>query len=242
LTEPVDHTALPSVQAALNTLQLVRRLARIQTFDFYPGLHVGGYVAAGTGGISGGTTGDAYVRLQTGATSASTEAIYYQAQQQFAQDGVTGNGSIDYSQQISVTWRFSCFAELTTNAFFRASIGKNNGAGVLNASGFGFEVTYKSSGIGSLKLQTHDGSLHTSAELSEITTSADGPVHEVTIETDGTGNAYLYLNGVYKGTAATAPATNAAATRYLVAEVGNGADSSNNMVYLTMTRGIVKKN
>lgn len=243
LTAALDYTVPPAATTSLSPNLLNRTWVRTQSCDLFPG--IGGAVwngGSGTGSASGGTPGDVFARLSTGIVALSSEICFYNQYGQFSRDGVTGNGKIDFSLAMAVEFRFSIDLALTTNASFWCVIGKGNGAGALDAPGFGFIITFKSTGIGSLKLQTYDSSLHTSAELSEVTATDDAPEQDVVLESDGAGNVYLYLNGVYKGTAATGPTAVSSSSRTIVQQITNGADLSNNRVYVTLTRVVVKKN
>jgi len=222
---------------------LAQELTEWTPVHFLPGTVSGSGNPSAGGSVTGGAAGDGYARLNTGATASNYAAWYFNLFDQFATSGATARGGVDFSVPMWLTFKFSFATNaLGTNGYLTGCIGKNNGAGALNATGFGFKIVYKSANIGSLLLQTYDGSLHTSAELAEVDTSTSGICHEVTLASDGAGNVFLFLDGVYKGTAATGPAASAAPSRYLVWEIGNGADSVDYQAYITYVTALVKKN
>lgn len=197
-----------------------------------------GSAGAADPGGGGGTVADGgVIRLNTSVTNGGRGSWFYNVYNEFSPLNGTGhNGKFFFGSPMWVTWRFAFTVALTANAVFRQTIGNTAGNGgastVLAAIGFGFGVVYKAAGTGSVLIYSHDGSLHTSAEIAVIDTSNAGIVHSITAASDGLGNLYFFVNGVYSGTVATGPTTESATARYINNDlVLNGADGVDNIVY-----------
>ena len=130
----------------------------------------------------------------------------------------SANTGIDWTRYVTLSGRFWLQqVSPTTNNIFRFTLGKllNNTTGDLISQGIGVRCLFGNA----LELQVHDGSTLTNVTSSftpTIGSSSASFNFDVRVESDGSGNVTLYVNGTQVATTAAGPKTATISTRYQV--------------------------
>jgi len=160
----------------------------------------------------------------TGATASSTSRISmfpgvpYNGLEQGNQ---TGGRFLPWNKRVTVS--FSIVSQSTsTNGTMWFRLGETNASTDMAARGIGVKVTNKT-----VILEVHNGTTRaTSATIATI--SGDYLQQHFLLQSDGSGNVSVWLNGAFVLTLAGGPTTAGANVTTIVAAVANNADASQN--------------
>jgi len=249
LTAPNDYTVMPGATRALNPfLALQERMSSLVTEVSAP-LWYGSDDSAG-GGSSGASNNPILISSST--ANGGRGSYYFTTGTIFCRPGIGRTDHIDFAVPLFVKWKFFFQTALTTSAVFRQTVGHTAGNGgattVLSQNGIGFGVVYKTATTGSVVLYTRSaagGVLNTSTEVAVIDTTNTGISHEVLIDSDGTGNVSIFVDGATTAnlTVSNGPSTEAGSNAVFNNDIClNGADGVNNQVRVYPILAGLKKN
>lgn len=253
LTAAADPTTVVAETSALNE-RLLRQVWSQNGFSsIYPDSLSFDSTASGTSAAAFKNFGKC--RLVSGTDAAGFAAIFSLdkvGSQLTAPGGIIDH--IDFSKPFWVDVRFAAGAtaigggnltSLGASAFVLWTIGKANGNGALGSLGFGFKLVFATNTTVGVQILTHDGSLHTSANIATINFEAGGNtaiIHAISFYNNGAGTLYVYVDGVYITSVATAPTTATTSGAYMVGEINNGAGTDSSEIIFTEFRIGLKKN
>lgn len=183
----------------------------------------------GTGSVA--FTYNQWVECNTGTTANSTAlAGHYIA---FLETGLSFS-SINWSKNITFSVNESVFTSSPNDSariYFGNSSTSITTFGNLSGNGFGWEIDNNN-----LYGAFYNGTYNT-VNLSTVSTTAAG--YNLIVNSDGTGNITWYVNGVAKGTTSTGP-TGGTTTANFVIENSNGADTTNDRLFLSQIKFYVQ--
>lgn len=173
------------------------------------------------GGAFGTSGGGGTVTLSTGANAGGGQVFAFHNTVIWSRsitryDGSSGSTNFNgryfnWSRRFRMRMRFIVNPAITANATFRCLVGKTStgvaAIGALSAStrGIGFEVRGNAGGT-QLWLTCANGTARTDTQASGISFSGGAGVSmEVVVDSDGTGNAALFVDGVLAASSGGAP-------------------------------------
>jgi len=212
--ESQDYTA-PSKQ--INPQRLIDAVSNV----FYADC---GNMSSGSsnGGTFGTSSGGGTVTLNTGANAGGGQVFAFHNTVIWSRSITRYDGSsastnfngryFNWSRRFRMRMRFLVNPANTANATFRCLVGKTNtgvaAIGALSAStrGIGFEVRGNAGGT-QLWLTCANGTARTDTQASGVSLG-NGVSMEVVVDSDGNGNAALFVDGVLAASSGGAPTSN----------------------------------
>lgn len=217
-------------QQAVDSTSTTASMSPARTRDFlhsYLLADANQFPATGSGGTA--SAGSASLILNT-STTAGSFALYRAGLFQATLSLGRTINSINWSQYHRFTIRYTRMSNVSTDCIFRCQLGRDFNTTTiaqLNRRGIGFEIRNQR-----LWLLAHNGT-----SLAAVDSGSDAYVqavgYEVAVESDGSGNVTLFLNGNSVATTSAGPTgTSSTAFDALAVELTNGTDGTVQLVYL----------